>query len=70
LLVHHIGCLLHLCVLVLNVATLQYQQDIQTKLRPGEFADRMDDKPARLAAATDWQTVLRLFVELGDNTDR
>jgi hypothetical protein len=48
----------------------QYQQDIQTKLRPGEFADRMDDKPARLAAAPDWQTVLRLFVELGDNTDR
>jgi hypothetical protein len=52
------------------VATSQYQQDIQTKLKPGEFADRMDDKPARLAAATDWQTVLRLFMELGDNTDR
>jgi hypothetical protein len=49
---------------------MQYQQDIQTKLKPGEFADRMDDKPRRLADAPDWQTVLRLFVELGENTDR
>jgi hypothetical protein len=52
------------------IACLQYQKDIQTKLKPGDFADRIDDKPRRLADAPDWQTVLRLFVELGENTDR
>lgn len=49
---------------------LQYQQDIQTKLKPGDFADRIDDKRGHLADAPDWPTVLRLFAELGENSDR
>ncbi|WIA38862.1 hypothetical protein OEZ86_002138 [Tetradesmus obliquus] len=47
-----------------------YQQDIQTKLKPGDFADRIDDKRGHLADAPDWPTVLRLFAELGENSDR
>ena len=49
---------------------LQNKKDIQTKLAPGVFADREDNKSSHLAAADSWQTVVRLFYELGENTDR
>lgn len=48
----------------------QYQLDFQTSLKPGDFADREDNKMSHVAAATDWQTVIKLFYELGSNTDR
>eukprot|EP00775_Hariotina_reticulata_P001634 gene1634-1975_t len=47
-----------------------YQKDIQTKLKPGVFAERMENRYEHLQAAQDWKQVVELFGELGPDAER